>query len=92
MPDGTLHASTGYDDLPGTTPFAMPCLARKGRGAGVNPPVRFERTAREAFDDGWRTLEDAFGDLPPLATTLTRDPPMRCATSSISPSGKASPA
>ena len=73
MPDGTLHASTGYDDLPGTTPFAMPCLARKGRGAGVNPPVRFERTAREAFDDGWRTLEDAFGDLPPLATTLTRD-------------------
>jgi len=51
----------------------MPSLARKGRGAGVNPPVRFERTSREAFDDGWRTLEDAFADLPPLATTLTRD-------------------
>ncbi|HYF07216.1 MAG TPA: PA0069 family radical SAM protein [Acetobacteraceae bacterium] len=51
----------------------MPSPARKGRGAGVNPPVRYESTAREPFDDGWRTLEEAFADLPPLATTLTRD-------------------
>jgi len=79
MPDGTIHASPaprpfdGPEGFDPATPFAMPSLARKGRGAGVNPPVRFERTSREAFDDGWRTLEDAFADLPPLATTLTRD-------------------
>jgi DNA repair photolyase len=46
-------------------------LARKGRGAGLNPPVRFERAAREAFDDGWGTLEAAFAELPPPPTTLT---------------------
>ncbi len=66
MPDGTPNLSP---DLA----HALPPLARKGRGAGLNPPVRFERTAREAFDDGWSTLEAAFADLPPLPTTLTRD-------------------
>jgi len=66
MPDGTPHLSPG----PG---HALPPLARKGRGAGLNPPVRFERSAREAFDDGWGTLEAAFAELPPLPTTLTKD-------------------
>lgn len=79
MPDGTIHAHPlpqsrdRGEDFEAATAFAMPSLARKGRGAGENPAVRFERTSREAFDDGWRTLEDAFADLPPLATTLTRD-------------------
>jgi DNA repair photolyase len=27
--------------------------AHKGRGAALNPEGRFEKTAREAFDDGW---------------------------------------
>lgn len=66
MPDGTPHLSP-------ETGFGLPPLARKGRGAGLNPGVRFERTAREAFDDGWGTLEAAFADLPPLPTTLTKD-------------------
>jgi DNA repair photolyase len=44
---------------------------RKGRGAAVNPPNRFERREAEAFDDGWNTLD--LVDLPPLPTTLTRD-------------------
>lgn len=35
--------------------------------------MRFEHTAREAFDDGWGTLEAAFAELPPLPTTLTKD-------------------
>jgi DNA repair photolyase len=47
--------------------------ARKGRGATLNPAVRFEKTATEAFDDGWETLSEAFAELPPLPTTLTRD-------------------
>jgi DNA repair photolyase len=68
MPDGTPHLAP-----PASEGFALPPLARRGRGAGLNPPVRFERTAREAFDDGWGTLEAAFADLPPLPTTLTPD-------------------
>ena len=50
----------------------MPSLARHGRGATVNPGVRFDRLQSEAFDDGWGSLE-AFAGLPPLPTTLTRD-------------------
>jgi DNA repair photolyase len=41
----------------------------KGRGTAHNPPVRFERESREAFDDGWDYAEDA----PPPQTTLLRD-------------------
>jgi DNA repair photolyase len=36
--------------------------AHKGRGATLNPEGRFEKAAREAFDDGWDTpLEDGPG-------------------------------
>jgi DNA repair photolyase len=51
----------------------MPSLARKGRGATTNPPVRFDRQVVSPFDDGWDTLTTEFGELPKLATTLTRD-------------------
>ncbi|MCE2759841.1 MAG: PA0069 family radical SAM protein [Acetobacteraceae bacterium] len=51
----------------------MPSLARKGRGAVSNPPVRFKPARREAFDDGWATLEQSFAELPPLPTSLTED-------------------
>jgi DNA repair photolyase len=61
MPDGLPRAESAM--LPGP---------RKGRGAVSNPAVRFESTAREAFDDGWGTLGD-LSDLPPLPTTLLRD-------------------
>jgi DNA repair photolyase len=52
---------------------AMPPLARRGRGATTNPPVRFDRQAGSPFDDGWDTLGSEFTELPKLATTLTRD-------------------
>ncbi len=49
----------------------LPSQARRGRGATLNPPVRFEPRAAQAFDDGWGTLD---ADEPPrLQTTLTRD-------------------
>ena len=32
---------------------ARPVVAIKGRGAITRTPHRFERDAREAFDDGW---------------------------------------
>ena len=60
------------DDSAAAEPIAMPNLARRGRGATVNPGVRFNEQQPEAFDDGWGTL-DSFADLPPLPTTLIRD-------------------
>ncbi|MGH6806442.1 MAG: PA0069 family radical SAM protein [Ensifer adhaerens] len=39
---------------------------RRGRGAGLNMSGRFEPQAREAFDDGWESLED----LPPFKTEV----------------------
>jgi DNA repair photolyase len=51
----------------------MPSLVQHGRGATLNPPVRFDAQVTSAFDDGWETLTAEFGDLPKLATTLTKD-------------------
>ena len=51
----------------------MPSLARKGRGAVTNPPVRYESTRTEAWDDGWGTLAAEFAELPPLPTELIRE-------------------
>ncbi len=50
-------------------------LARRGRGATTNPPVRFDSLAGMPFDDGWGALGDLseIEALPALATTLTRD-------------------
>ncbi len=51
-------------------------LARRGRGATINPPVRFDSLAGMPFDDGWGALGDGAGEieaLPTLETTLTRD-------------------
>jgi len=70
MPDGIPNLTPSDS---GTACFAMPSLARKGRGAVSNPPVRFEPARREAFDDGWATLEQSFAELPPLPTSLTED-------------------
>lgn len=70
MPDGIPNLTPSDS---GTPCFAMPSLARKGRGAVSNPPVRFEPARREAFDDGWATLEQSFAELPPLPTSLTED-------------------
>ena len=51
--------------------------ASKGRGALSNPPNRFDSQVPEAFpeafDDGWSATGAEFADIPPLATTLTRD-------------------
>jgi len=59
-----------------TVPIAEPAPlppTRKGRGAAINPPNRFERQEQAPFDDGWATLDADFSELPPLPTTLTRD-------------------
>lgn len=51
----------------------LPSLARSGRGATVNPAVRFETTETVLADDGWGTLDTEFAELPALETTLIRD-------------------
>jgi DNA repair photolyase len=61
----------GAPELP--PPATMPSLVRHGRGATLNPPVRFDQQVASAFDDGWDTLTAEFGELPTLATTITKD-------------------
>jgi hypothetical protein len=61
---------------------ALPRLLRKGRGAASNPACRFEPTARVAVDDGWGALDE---ELPPLATTVTRDATRTIITRNDSP-------
>jgi DNA repair photolyase len=51
----------------------LPSLARRGRGATLNPAVRYDSQVISAFDDGWDTLGAEFADMPTLATTLIRD-------------------
>jgi len=52
---------------------SSPSLARKGRGAVTNPPVRYESRRTEAWDDGWGTLAEELANLPPLPTELIRE-------------------
>lgn len=44
-------------------------VSTKGRGTAINPDNRYADWAREAVDDGWDIAED----VPPPATTLSKD-------------------
>ena len=48
----------------------LPIHIIKGRGAATRMPHRFERDVRDAYDDGWGTLEGAAGDTPRPATEV----------------------
>ena len=48
------------------------CLARKGRGATLNPGGRFERLQHEIVDDGWSTI-DELAEEPGPATEILVD-------------------
>jgi DNA repair photolyase len=72
--DADALAALDRAGMPEPAPVAkLPSLARRGRGATLNPPVRFDQQSSHPFDDGWETLTSEFGELPRLATTLTRD-------------------
>ena len=64
-------ASAGFAESPPQE--IAPSLARRGRGATLNPSVRFDRETVSAFDDGWGTLGACLAELPPLPTTLIPD-------------------
>jgi DNA repair photolyase len=73
-PDREALAAFEQAGAPEPEPAAkLPGLARRGRGATLNPPVRYDRQTAAAFDDGWQTLEAGIAELPPLPTTLIRD-------------------
>lgn len=44
------------------TEVKIPLHAIKGRGSATRIAHRFEKNARDAYDDGWGTLQDATGD------------------------------
>ncbi|MGF9562698.1 PA0069 family radical SAM protein [Neorhizobium sp. JUb45] len=54
---------------------------RRGRGAGINPSGRFEEQRREAFDDGWQSLEE----LEPFRTEVQVEKPRTAITRNDSP-------
>lgn len=54
---------------------------RRGRGAALNMPGRFESRQREGFDDGWETPDD----LPPLKTTVQEEKARTIITRNSSP-------
>jgi hypothetical protein len=58
-----------YDDVSELLGVVVDHERRRGRGAQSNASGRYEPTARVAFDDGWRTLDE----LPPFKTTVTVD-------------------
>jgi DNA repair photolyase len=73
-PDAEALAALAAAGEPEPAPeIRTPSLARHGRGATLNPGVRYESQVIAAFDDGWETLGGEFTELPPLATTLTKD-------------------
>ncbi len=47
-----------------------PLHAIKGRGTATRLAHRFEKDTRDAYDDGWGTLEEAAGDQVPLPTEV----------------------
>ena len=54
----------------------------KGRAAVTNRTGRFEALQREAFDDGWSTVEE---DLPPLRTEVAVNSSRSIITRNTSP-------
>ncbi len=55
---------------------------RKGRGAASNRSGRYERERRQAFDDGWDSVEEA---PPPLVTEVTEERPKTIISRNNSP-------
>ena len=49
----------------------IPVNAIKGRGAATRLAHRFERDTRDAYDDGWGTLEEGEAERPAVTTQVT---------------------
>ena len=74
-PDGGgMDVGSGDDGVAEEPVVRMPSQARRGRGATLNPPSRFDAATAAPFDDGWDSLGDLDGmALPQVPTTLIKD-------------------
>jgi len=75
------HAKDVAEALLAETGLRVDAERRRGRGAGLNFTGRFETIGREAFDDGWQTLEE----LPPFRTDVQVEKPRTIITRNESP-------
>ncbi|WP_137132372.1 PA0069 family radical SAM protein [Rhizobium sp. FY34] len=75
------HTADIADALVQTSGLRIEVDRRRGRGAALNPSGRFETERREAFDDGWQTLEE----LEPFRTEVTIEKPKTAITRNESP-------
>ncbi|MGY8903593.1 MAG: PA0069 family radical SAM protein [Burkholderiales bacterium] len=63
----------------------IPLLAIKGRGAATRLAHRFERSTREALDDGWNSLQDLQHSAAPPATQVIWEDVKSVITKNASP-------
>ena len=75
------HTADIADALVKSSGLRVEIDRRRGRGAGLNPSGRFEEERREAFDDGWQTLEE----LEPFRTEVQVEKPRTAITRNESP-------
>lgn len=75
------HTADIADALVQSSGLRIDIDRRRGRGAGLNPSGRFESERREAFDDGWQTLEE----LEPFRTEVQVEKPRTIVTRNESP-------
>ena len=75
------HTADIADTLVQSSGLRIEVDRRRGRGAGLNPSGRFEDARREAFDDGWQTIED----LEPFKTEVQVEKPRTAITRNESP-------
>lgn len=75
------HNALLADGLIGKSGYRVPDERRRGRAAALNPSGRFERQAREGFDDGWQNFEE----LPPFKTEVTQEKSRSIITKNDSP-------
>lgn len=79
--DATKSSLGITDDTSGLLGVAVEYERRRGRGAISNASGRYEPTARIAFDDGWRSLDE----LPPFKTEVAVDATRKIITRNQSP-------
>ncbi|SMF45229.1 DNA repair photolyase [Xaviernesmea oryzae] len=75
------HTADIADALVKSSGLRVEVDRRRGRGAGLNPTGRFEEERREAFDDGWQTIEE----LEPFKTEVQVEKPRAAITRNESP-------
>ncbi len=75
------HNALLADGLIGKSGYRIPDERRRGRAAALNPSGRFEKQAREGFDDGWQNFEE----LPPFKTEVVQEKPRTIITKNDSP-------